>query len=120
MLQTLLSAVLAQAEGQPQGFDYSFLITMGLMFGVFYLLLIRPANRQRKKHQELLNQLKKGDEVQLNGGIYGKVVALDEQVATVDIASNVKVRVLRDRIVGKWPDPKAGDGKSANEKSASK
>lgn len=120
MVHSFVNAVLAQAEASPQGFDFTFLITMGLMFGVFYLLLIRPANQQRKKHQELLNQLKKGDEVQLNGGIYGKIVALDDQVATVDIANNVKVRVLRDRIVGKWPDPKEGDGKNANEKSASK
>lgn len=118
MVQSFVHAVLAQAEQAPQGFDYSFLITMGLMFGVFYLLLIRPASQQRKKHAELLNQLKKGDEVQLNGGIYGKIVSLDDAVATVDIANNVKVRVLRDRIVGQWPQPKSGDGK--NEKSASK
>ncbi|MEL6545117.1 MAG: preprotein translocase subunit YajC [Myxococcota bacterium] len=120
MVQHLAQALIAQAEAPAQGFDYTFLITMGLMFGVFYLLLIRPASQQRKKHQELLNQLKKGDEVQLNGGMYGKIVAIQDDVATVDIANNVKVRVLRERIVGKWPTPNAGESKSANEKSASK
>lgn len=73
-----------------------------LMFGVIYLLLIRPANKQRREHAEMLNQLKKDDEVVTNGGIYGKIVALDDKVATLEIADKVKIRIMRDRIAGRW------------------
>lgn len=100
---------LAQAEGGPaeapaNGFMESFgsVLPLILMFGVIYLLLIRPANKQRREHQELLNQLKKDDEVVTNGGIYGRIVSLDEKVATLEIADKVKIRILRDRIAGKW------------------
>ena len=73
-----------------------------LMFGVIYLLLIRPASKQRKEHANLLARLKKDDEVVTNGGIYGRIVALDDKVATLEISDKVKIRIMRDRIAGLW------------------
>lgn len=109
MFQLLPQLLLAQGEAPASDGGFFQFIPLVLMFGVFYLLLIRPASKQRKEHQELLNQLKKGDEVALNGGMYGRIVAIDDNVATIEISNNVKVRVLRDRIGGRWPKPKAAD-----------
>ena len=107
--------LLAQAEAPKPagGFNETImqLFPLILMFGVIYLLLIRPANKQRKQHAELLNQLKKDDEVMTNGGIWGRIVSLEDKVATLEIADKVKIRIMRDRIAGKWnpgetPPPK--------------
>ncbi len=78
------------------------LLPLLLMFGVIYLLLIRPANRQRKQHAEMLNTLKKDDEVVTSGGIYGRIVTLDDKTATLEVADKVKIKILRDRIAGRW------------------
>jgi len=100
--------MLAQAEGTEGASPGSPLDSIGgilplvLMFGVIYFLLIRPANKQRREHAELLNKLKKDDEVVTNGGIYGKIVGLDEKVATIEIADKIKIRIMRDRIAGRW------------------
>jgi preprotein translocase subunit YajC len=69
-----------------------------LVFVVFYFLLIRPQQKKTKDHQQMLSRLKRNDEVMTSGGIYGKVVALTEEVVTLEIAPNVRVRVHRPQI----------------------
>ena len=69
-----------------------------LIFVVFYFLLIRPQQKKAKAHQEMLGKLKKNDEVMTSGGIYGKVVTLAENVVTLEVAPNVRIRVNRPQI----------------------
>lgn len=69
-----------------------------LVFVVFYFLLIRPQQKKTKEHREMLARLKKNDEVVTSGGIYGKVVALTDAVVTLEVASNVRIRVHRPQI----------------------
>jgi preprotein translocase subunit YajC len=69
-----------------------------LVFVIFYFLLIRPQQKKAKQHQEMLGRLKKNDEVMTSGGIYGKVVALTDQVVTLEVAPNVRLRVNRPQI----------------------
>jgi len=69
-----------------------------LVFVIFYFLLIRPQQKKAKDHQEMLSRLKKNDEVMTSGGIYGKVVALAENVVTLEVAPNVRLRVHRPQI----------------------
>lgn len=69
-----------------------------LIFGVFYLLLIRPQQQKAKEHRTMLDNLKRNDEVITSGGLYGKVVALTDKVVTLEIAANVRVRVDRPQI----------------------
>ena len=112
LAQTLHTLVLAQAAtgGAPKGGPMDGLITIGgplLMFLVIYLLLIRPAGKQRREHQAMLTALKKDDEIITTGGIVGRIVSLDDRLATVEIADKVKVRVLRDRIAGRYTTPAA-------------
>jgi preprotein translocase subunit YajC len=69
-----------------------------LVFAVFYFLLIRPQQKKAKDHQQMLGRLKKNDEVMTSGGIYGKVVALTDDVVTLEVAPNVRLRVHRPQI----------------------
>ena len=69
-----------------------------LIFVIMYFMVIRPQQKKSKEHQELLNKLKKNDEVMTSGGIYGKVVDLKETVVTIEVAPNVRIRVARPQI----------------------
>ena len=55
-----------------------FLIQVVAIFGIFYFLLIRPQQKQRKQHEERLRNLRKGDEVVTSGGIIGEVIHIRE------------------------------------------
>ena len=66
-----------------------------LIFVVFYLLMIRPQQRRAKEHQAAINAVKKGDEVITAGGIRGRVTKVSDEDAEVEIAPNVKVRVIK-------------------------
>jgi preprotein translocase subunit YajC len=51
----------------------------GAIFAIFYFILIRPQATQRKKHDELVRNLKKGDEIVTNGGLVGEVLFIKEK-----------------------------------------
>ena len=93
----------AMGAGQGQGGQqspYSFLIFMGLLFAIFYFILIRPQQKRQKEHRQLLENLKKGDKVVTTGGLQGTVVSLSDTAVTVEIADKVKVKVGRSYIAG--------------------
>ena len=66
-----------------------------LIFVFFYLFLLRPQQKKAKEHQNLLNTLKKGDEVITAGGIYATVVSVKENIIEVKIAKDVNIRVAK-------------------------
>ena len=89
----------APAASQPaQGNIFGMLLPMAVVFGIFYLLLIRPQAKQRKQHQELLKGIKKGDEVVTSAGIHGKISGIADTVVTLEIADNVRVKIDRQQI----------------------
>jgi preprotein translocase subunit YajC len=69
-----------------------------LIFVVFYFLLIRPQQKQAKKHQEYLNNLKVGNKVITKGGIHGQITGLTDTVVTIEIAKDIRIKVSRDAI----------------------
>ncbi len=71
-----------------------------LIFGIFYFLLIRPQQIQRRKTQEMLANLKTGDRVVTSGGIYGTIVAFRDNIVQLQVASQVKIDVARSAITG--------------------
>lgn len=85
------------AESLPaQGSVGSTLIQLGLIFLIFYFLLIRPQQKKFKQHEVMLNTIKKGDEIVTGGGIYGKVVEVSGPYdLIVEIADGVKIKVAR-------------------------
>jgi preprotein translocase subunit YajC len=71
-----------------------------LIFAVFYFLLIRPQQKKARDHKTMLQNLKKGDSVITQGGLYGKVIGLTDQAVTLEIADKVRVKVSRGHIAG--------------------
>ena len=70
------------------------------MVAIFYFLVIGPANKQRKKTQQMLSALKKGDRVLTTGVIYGTVQGVEPEAVYLKIAENVRVKVARSAISG--------------------
>jgi preprotein translocase subunit YajC len=71
-----------------------------LMFVIFYFLLIRPQQKKAKAHKAMLGNIKKGDKILTNGGIFGRVTGLDDQTLTLEIAPQVRIKVSRGHIAG--------------------
>jgi len=97
---------LLQSSGGAAGALVQFapILAIGL---VFYFLVIAPANKQRKKTQEMLGSLKKGDRVITTGGIYGTVQGVEPDAVYLKIAENVKVKVTRSAISGLSGEPES-------------
>lgn len=90
---------------------YQALIPLLLMFAVFYFILIRPQQKKQKSQREMVQNLKTGDQVITSGGLYGTIVAIDEQKITLRIAENVKVEVGRSFVASRvgWEGEKKKD-----------
>ena len=65
---------------------------------IFYFMVIRPGNQQRRRVQEMLSALKKGDRVITNGGIHGVVQSVDDDTVQLKIADNVKIKLSRSAV----------------------
>lgn len=96
--------MLAMAGSQPgtQQDPKAQMLNMILMFGamgvMFYFLLIRPQSKQRKAQENLLANIKSGDEVLTSGGIYGIVTNVKDKEIMLKIADNVKIRVAKSAV----------------------
>lgn len=90
--------LVAQAQAQPNAWSI-FLLPVALI-AMFYFLMIRPAQTQRKRVNEMLKNLKVGDKVITNGGLYGTVAGLDDVTVQLRVAEQVKVTVARSAIGG--------------------
>jgi len=119
-LEQLTQALVAQESGGADGGQSpvqgcqqmgGMMVPLLLMFAIIYFMIIRPQQKQQKKHKAVLEALKKGDPIITNAGIYGKVVNLTEGVATIEIAKNVHIRILRGQIAGL--QPQGGDETAA-------
>jgi preprotein translocase subunit YajC len=96
--------LILMAGGQDGGGSpVAMLIWVGLMFAIMYLLLIRPQRKKQKEHEKLLGELKKGDKVVTNGGMFGVIFAIDEEKNRVilKISDNVKLEFLKTSIAGR-------------------
>jgi preprotein translocase subunit YajC len=96
----LISSAYAQtpAGGDPTTGLIMQIAPLILIFVVFYFLLIRPQQQARKRHLEMVTQLKKGDIVVTSGGMIGKVKSVADDEVRVELAPNVDVRVVRGTI----------------------
>jgi preprotein translocase subunit YajC len=71
------------------------LLALRVTFGLMYVLLIRPQQRRMREHQAVVASLRPGDEIVTAGGIYGTVIAVDDETMIVEVAPGVELRVLR-------------------------
>lgn len=112
---SMLIAGNAFAMAQPQGGAkgsgsiFGLMLPMVIVFAIFYLLLIRPQQKQQKKMKAMLASVERDDEVITRGGIHGKVAGIAEGIITLEIAQNVKIKINREYIAtvkGKEPTKK--------------
>jgi preprotein translocase subunit YajC len=68
---------------------------------IFYLLVILPQQKRTKDHKKMIESLKVGDEVLTNGGIFGIITGIADQVFTVEIAKEVKIKITKSAIATK-------------------
>ncbi len=100
VLSLMAAPALAQAAPAPAGPS---LITQLLFFVplilIFYFLLIRPQQQRAKKHAEMIAAVKRGDTVVTSGGLIGKVNKVNDTEITLDLAENVRVRVIKAMVI---------------------
>tara|TARA_R110002126_G_scaffold49388_5_gene136797 strand:- start:570 stop:899 length:330 start_codon:yes stop_codon:yes gene_type:complete len=86
----------AQAAGGDTTGLLTSLIPFILIFGIMWVLLIRPQQKKAKEHRAMVDNLRRGDQVVTAGGMIGKVMKVKEDgEVEVEIAEGVKVRVVR-------------------------
>jgi preprotein translocase subunit YajC len=90
----LLMQSTAASPNSPSGILIGILPWL-LIFVIFYLLIIRPQQKRVKQHQATIAAVKKGDEVITGGGIRGRITKVTDDEVEVEIASGVKVRVVK-------------------------
>jgi len=93
-----------QSSSQPSGF--TLFLPLILIMVIFYFLMILPAQRRQKKVAEMLKNLKNGDKVITNGGIYGTIVGLESDSVQLRISDQVKIKIARSAISSLQPDGK--------------
>lgn len=86
------------ADGAQGGGILSTVLMFGAMFAILYFVMIRPQQKQAKKHQALLNALKKGDDVMLSSGILARVYAIEDKYITLEIGEKVRFKALKQAI----------------------
>jgi preprotein translocase subunit YajC len=84
---------------QACGGGEQLLFMLGMLV-IFYFLLIRPQQKRAKAHKSLISELKRGDNVITSSGIFGRIVNIDGNVMTLDIAKNTQIKVLRNYVSG--------------------
>jgi preprotein translocase subunit YajC len=93
-----VSPAYAKAAGIGGG-EFGMFVPLILIFVVFYFLMIRPQQKKQKTHREMIGALRRGDRIVTNGGLIGSItrVANDNELI-LEVASGVKVRVLRSMV----------------------
>ena len=84
-------------EGSP----YSSLVMMGLIFAIFYFILILPMRKKQKKAEEMVKALQSGDRVVLNSGIFGTIVGVEDDAFLLRVDDKTRIKVLKSAVAGR-------------------
>lgn len=100
-----LLALLLQQDGGNKNWSFVFLLLMVL---VFYFLVIMPQMRRQRREKQFRGNLKKDEKVITIGGVYGRIVGLNDKTVMLDIGNGTRIRVKRSAILEYAGDPKEG------------
>ena len=111
----LISPAYAQAAAPAAGGGGDImmsLLPLVLIFADVLFLMIRPQQNKMKQHREMIENIKRGDQIVTGGGIVGKVVRVDanDSTALVEIAPNTQVKVLRHTVADLLNKPVPASG----------
>jgi len=76
------------------------LVMMGLIFAIFYFVLILPMRRKQRKLEQLVKEMKTGDRVVLSSGIFGTIVGAEDDAFLVRIDDKTRIKVLKSAVAG--------------------
>jgi len=98
-------SILALAGPQPGGEQspFSSLVLMGLIFAIFYFVLILPMRTKQKKLEGLVKGLKAGDKVIVTPGIFGVIVGVEDNAFQIRIDDKTRIKVLKSAVAGLQP-----------------
>jgi len=97
-MSPLFTTLMGMAPGSSEQGGFVSLLPIIAMVAIIYFLLIRPQQKEHKRHREMVSALKKGDEVVTSGGIYGRIEALNDEKVTLKVSDNTKMVVERGKI----------------------
>lgn len=72
-----------------------YVVFIVVIFGFFYVAMIRPQSKQRKEFQSMISQLKKGDKILTSAGMYGTVKRIEDDILVIEIAKGVTIKIPR-------------------------
>ena len=90
--------LLQTAAANPTGQMVSTLVTFGLVFVVFYFLIIRPQNKKQKEAKKMIEAVKKGDKIVTIGGVHGTVHAVKEGTVVVKVDDDCKIEFSKSAV----------------------
>jgi len=100
-LMTLAMAAAPASGEAPQAPSImDMVLPIGLMFLIVYFLILRPQQKKADDQKKLVTNLKKGDYIVTLSGIYGRVIEVEKKALTVEIASNVRIKLRPEAIAG--------------------
>ena len=71
---------------------------MLVIFGVFYLIVLRPMRKKQRDTETMLSSLKNGDRIVTSGGLYGTVVGVSDDLVQLRIAEHVKIQLAKSAV----------------------
>ncbi len=106
LLEVMSMVAMAPPQGEegPGGLFGSPIFLIVMIFVLFYFILYRPEKRRKQQREEMLKSLDRGHEVTTAGGIYGRITAITDKTATVEIAPNVRIKVSRQQLSKVTPE----------------
>jgi preprotein translocase subunit YajC len=106
----LLQAADPAAAASTSGSMVSMIVTFGLVFVVFYFLIIRPQNKKQKEAKKMIEAVKKGDKVVTIGGVHATVYTVKERTVILKVDDECKMEFSKSAIAS--VEPKGGEEKA--------
>jgi preprotein translocase subunit YajC len=92
------------AEGAEAPSPFAMFLPIIAILVIYYLLLIRPQQKQAQRHRALVESLEKGDEVVTESGLVGSVISVQDEFVILKAAENVKLKFLKGKVAGRLAD----------------
>lgn len=116
LIEQLTLTLVSQAEAAPRGGLGQILFPFIIMMGILWFLVLRPQAKERKRHDEMVSALKRGDEVITSSGIRGSIANIDDQFFTLEVDRNVRIRFLKSAVTKKFEDKAAKEAQPEEKK----
>ena len=89
--------------GAGGGSPFPSLIMLVVLFGLFYMLLIRPQQKRQKEHKQMTEKIAKGDEIVTQGGMLGRITKVGDSFLNLEVAEGTEIRIQRTAVAALMP-----------------